>query len=125
MAEMSHPELVEGSSQAAPKDPRPVYEVGFHVLPTVEEGNVGGILEAIRTELGIGNAEIIAEQFPKKMALAYTIERAVSSKREKYTNAYFGRLCIISGLLKLKASSICAEKFSFCFWRMALSLSQK
>jgi len=93
MTEMSHPEAsAEGSSQAAPKDPRPVYEVGFHVLPTVEEGNVGGILEAIRAELLKGNAEIIAEQFPKKMALAYTIERAVSSKREKYTNAYFGSI---------------------------------
>ena len=93
MAEMSQAEgTPEVSSQAAPKDPRPVYEVGFHVLPTVEEGNVGGILEAIRAELLKGNAEIITEQFPQKITLAYTIERAAQGKREKYTNAYFGSI---------------------------------
>ena len=92
MAEMSQ-EAPASSSQAKPKgDGRPVYEVGFHVLPTVEEGNVGGVIEAIRSELGIHNAEIIAEQFPQKIALAYTIERATSGKREKYNDAYFGSL---------------------------------
>lgn len=91
MAEVSQAE--QASSQASqPQDSRPVYEVGFHVVPTVEEGNVGGAVEAIRAELAKGNAEIITEQFPQKIALAYTIERAVAGKREKYTSAYFGAI---------------------------------
>ena len=94
MAEMSHPEaLAEGSSQAnAPKDSRPVYEIGFHVLSTVDESGVGAMLEAIRNELTKATAEIIKEQFPQKIALAYTIERAVSGKRDKYSDAYFGSI---------------------------------
>lgn len=91
MAEMSQ-EAAASSSQANNSDSRPVYEAGFHVVPTVEEGNVGGVLELIRAELQKGGAEIIAEQFPQKITLAYTIERAVAGKREKYNSAYFGSI---------------------------------
>lgn len=93
MTEMSHPEAqAEGLTQAKSSDGRPVYEVGFHIVPTIEEGNVGGVVEAIRAELAKANAEIITEQFPQKIALAYTIERAAQGKREKYTSAYFGAI---------------------------------
>jgi len=89
MAEQAHPEaLSEGSSQAPAKDPTPVYEVGFHVVPTVGDDGVGAIVEKIRT--AIGESEFIAEGFPQKMTLAYTIERASQGKREKYNEAYFG-----------------------------------
>lgn len=92
MAEMSQVEAkAEISSQAkAPKDPRPVYEVGFHVVPTVSDTELSSIVEKIRSEIEKGGAEIISEQFPEKMTLAYVIERSVSGKREKYSESYFG-----------------------------------
>ncbi|MBI2004576.1 30S ribosomal protein S6 [Patescibacteria group bacterium] len=90
MAEMSHAEAEVSSQAKQSKDQRPVYEVGFHVVPTVEEAGVAGVVEAIRAELGLGDAEIITEQFPVKMMLAYTIERALSGKREKFSESYFG-----------------------------------
>ncbi len=92
MVEMSQAEAsAEVSSQAnAPKDPRPVYEVGFHVVPTVAEDVVSEIVEKIRKELAKGGAEIIAEQMPQKMTLAYVVERSDSGKREKHGEAYFG-----------------------------------
>jgi ribosomal protein S6 len=94
MAEESHPEAnAEGLTQAneahsAGVAKVPVYEVGFHIVPTVAEGEVGGVVEKIRTALG--EAELIKEQFPTKMTLSYTIERSVSGKREKYNDTYFG-----------------------------------
>lgn len=95
MAEMSHPDTearaeVEGSSQAAPKDTRPLFEVGYHVVPTVEEAKVSDVSNALRDELEKIQAEITKEQSPTKMTLTYTIERAASGKREKYGEAYFG-----------------------------------
>jgi len=92
MAEMSHAEAqAEVSSQAKQsKDPRPVYEVGFHVVPTTEESSVADVVEGLRAELGLGDAEIITEQFPAKMTLLYTIERAEAGKREKFSESYFG-----------------------------------
>ncbi len=93
MSEISHPELVEGSSQAkaAPKEKgNPVYEVGFHIVPTVGEDGVGAVVESIRKILG--DAEIITEGFPRKITLAYQVERATQGKREKYTESYFGHI---------------------------------
>jgi ribosomal protein S6 len=85
MAEKSHSEESE-LSQA--NDTAPVYEVGFHVVPTVQEDGVAAVVERVRKALG--NAEIINEKFPERIALAYTIERSVEGKVEKYHDAYFG-----------------------------------
>lgn len=81
-------------SQAAPAftqandTERPVYELGFHVVPTVGEDGVSAVVEKIRAMLG--EAEFINESFPRKMTFAYQVERSVSGKREKYTESYFG-----------------------------------
>lgn len=92
MAEMSHVDAqAETSSQAnTPKDSRPVYEIGFHIVPDVPEVNIGEIVEKIRAQIKKDEAEIINESFPRKIALSYTIERATSGKRDKYHDAYFG-----------------------------------
>jgi ribosomal protein S6 len=88
MEETSHPEApAEGLTQANDSK-RPVYEVGFHVAPTIAETEVAAVVDKIRALLG--DAEIIKEEFPHKLVLAYTIERATSGKREKYNEAYFG-----------------------------------
>lgn len=92
MAEMSQAE--EASTQATEVSPEadviklPVYEVGFHVVPTVAEADVAAVVDKIRKALG--NAEIIAEGFPARMQLAYTIERSTQGKRDKYNESYFG-----------------------------------
>lgn len=76
------------STQA--NDSMPIYEIGYHVVPTVGDEGVSKAVEAIRKALG--DAEIISEGFPQKMTLAYQVERATQGKREKYTESYFGHL---------------------------------
>src|SRR3989344_9524334 len=98
MTEMSHPEAsAEGLPQAsagesftalAKKDDRPVYEVGFHIVPTVSEADIASVVEKVRAPLA--EAEIIKEEFPHKVQFAYVIERAAQGKREKYNEGYFG-----------------------------------
>jgi len=82
------PQGAEPSTQADIAESLPVYEVGFHLVPTVGDDGVSAVVEKIRHTLG--DAEIIAEGFPAKMSLAYTIERSVQGKREKFTESYFG-----------------------------------
>lgn len=77
----------EVSSQAN-ADKRPVYEVGFHLLPSITEEGLGAAVEKIRALLN--GAEIIAEGFPVKTTLAYTIERVSTGKHEKFNQSYFG-----------------------------------
>lgn len=99
MAETAHPEApaqaeAEGSSQAPAQDKRPVYEVGFHVLPTVGDDGVAKVVEAVRKAIAApsneDSAEFISEGFPQKITFTYTIERSAQGKREKYTEGYFG-----------------------------------
>ncbi len=90
MEEMSQ-ESQDSFTQANPNaDSRPIYEIGYHIVPTIEEAAVGTAVEKIRAELGKGDAEVISEGFPAKVVLAYTVERASTGKREKYNEAYFG-----------------------------------
>ncbi|HVZ75679.1 MAG TPA: 30S ribosomal protein S6 [Candidatus Paceibacterota bacterium] len=90
MAEMSQASAEASSQAIAPKDTRHIYEVAFHVLPTVEEAKVADVVERVRMQISKMGAEVLNEQFPAKMQLAYTIERANAGKREKYTEGYFG-----------------------------------
>lgn len=84
MAEDS--QAAKASTQA--NEMLPVYEIGYHVVPTVGDEGVAKVVDAIRAALK--DAEIITDGFPQKIALAYTVERAAQGKREKYTESYFG-----------------------------------
>lgn len=66
-----------------------IYEVGFHLVPTIAETQVGAAVEKIRKTIG-NDAELISEGYPQKMSLSYVIERAAQGKREKYGEAWFG-----------------------------------
>ncbi len=66
-----------------------IYEVGFHLVPTIAEDGVGAAVEKIRKIIG-DDAEFISEGYPQKMHLAYTVERAAQGKREKYGESWFG-----------------------------------
>ena len=90
MAEMS--QAAEASSQANGADTKPVYELGFHIVPTIAEADLSSVVEKIRAELSKLDAEIIKDEFPTKRHLAYVIERAAAGRREKYGEAYFGSI---------------------------------
>lgn len=66
-----------------------IYEVGFHLVPTITEDAVGAAVEKIRKAIG-ETAEFISEGYPQRMQLAYVIERAAQGKREKYGESWFG-----------------------------------
>lgn len=66
-----------------------IYEVGFHLVPTIAEDGVGAAVENVRKLIG-DDAEFISEGYPVKMGLAYVVERATQGKREKYAEAWFG-----------------------------------
>src|SRR5581483_6422295 len=103
MAEISHP--AEGLSQAnESQSEAKVFEVGFHIIPSVAQEEVAGVVDRIRASLTKGGAEIIKEEFPARRSLAYMIERASQGKREKYTESYFG-------FIKFATSAEAVEQF--------------
>jgi len=67
-----------------------VYEVGFHVVPTVSPENLPKEYDAVKAALEKNGATIISEEFPKLRNLAYTMIKAIGSARHRIDTAYFG-----------------------------------
>ena len=67
-----------------------VYEVGFHILPTVPEEKVQEELSLIEDVISKNGGSIIAQDFPKMRTLAYDVAKTVDTKRLSFNKAYFG-----------------------------------
>lgn len=67
-----------------------IYELGFHIIPSVEEGKLPAEVDSIKASIERQGGAFIADEFPKKIALAYTIAKDTEGKRYKFDTAYFG-----------------------------------
>ncbi|MFH0804337.1 MAG: 30S ribosomal protein S6 [Candidatus Zambryskibacteria bacterium] len=67
-----------------------IYEVGFHLLPTVDESDVLAQSLNIKSIIEESGGTIISEDVPKMTVLAYDISKSVNSKKQKFNKAYFG-----------------------------------
>ncbi len=67
-----------------------VYELGYHILPTVPEENISGEVSQIHAILREYNGSVIAEGMPMLRQLAYEIAKKIETKSLKFSKAYFG-----------------------------------
>ena len=67
-----------------------VYELGYHLIPSLAEEEVPQYVDKIKDALDSYGAVIISEESPKKIDLAYTMYPSVKNKKQKYAQAYFG-----------------------------------
>lgn len=67
-----------------------VYEVGFHLLPTVDESNVLAEASNIKSLIEANGGVILSDEAPKLLVLAYDISKSINSKGQKFSKAYFG-----------------------------------
>ncbi len=67
-----------------------VYELGYLLVPTIKEEDLSvnyGNLKELVSSLG---GEIIADEMPKNIPLAYQMTKVVANVRSKFNTAYFG-----------------------------------
>ncbi len=67
-----------------------VYELGYHLVPTLAEEEVPQYVNKIKDALDSYGAVVISEEMPKKMDLAYTMFPTVNNKKQKFLKSYFG-----------------------------------
>jgi ribosomal protein S6 len=67
-----------------------VYEVGYHLLPTIEDAEVEGIVSRFREVITKAEGSLIAEGAPQKIALAYPMAVWGNGVWTKNNNAHFG-----------------------------------
>lgn len=67
-----------------------VYELGYHLLPSIAEDKLSDEIVVIKTLIEKNGGVFLTEKFPKLMQLAYVIFRTEEGKKQKFKNAYFG-----------------------------------
>ncbi len=89
MSETTMP-AAEATSVDTSFDERNSYEFAFHILPTVAEGEVPGVLEKIKAHITHAEGELFDEELPERLDLVYPIVKQIEGKNRKFTSAYFG-----------------------------------
>lgn len=67
-----------------------VYEVGYIVVPSIAEENLGREVTILKDALLEKGAIFISDEYPKMMELAYEMSRSIDNKKQKFTYGYFG-----------------------------------
>lgn len=67
-----------------------VYEVGYHLVSTIPEENLGEEVTLLKDLLSDNGAIFISDEYPKLIELAYEMTRSVLNKKQKFTTGYFG-----------------------------------
>ena len=80
-----------------------VYEAGYHILPTVAEGDVEKIVGSVRSEIEKLGGSLIAEGAPSLMKLSFSMDKREGERHVAYDRGYFG-------WLKFEASTDSAAK---------------
>ncbi len=66
------------------------YELAFHVLPTVAEGEVSAVFDRIKAAITTTGGQITNEETPLRFDLAYEIVKFLEGRNRKFSSAYFG-----------------------------------
>ncbi len=80
MEEVTNKEEVQGK----------VYEIGYLLVPKLTEEEVPAVYGNIKELVSRLGGEIVADEMPKLIPLAYTMGKVISNIRHKFDNAYFG-----------------------------------
>ncbi|MCC7160273.1 30S ribosomal protein S6 [Candidatus Nomurabacteria bacterium] len=67
-----------------------VYEVGYLLVPTLSEEEVPAVYGNIKELVSSFGGEMIADEMPRMMPLAYKMVKVVANVRNKFDSAYFG-----------------------------------
>lgn len=67
-----------------------VYEVGYHILPSVNEESLSGEVNKIHSLITENEGNIVSDSFPIMRQLSYEISKRAENKYLNYNKAYFG-----------------------------------
>jgi len=77
-------EIIENDSKIS------IYEVGYIMLPSIPEENLGGEVTSFKDSLAEMGVTFISDEYPKMMELAYEMSRSIANKKQKFSYGYFG-----------------------------------
>ena len=66
-----------------------VYELGYLLVPTILEENVATVYGNLKALINSFGGQLISDEMPKKITLAYTMLKVFKNVRNKFDTAYF------------------------------------
>jgi ribosomal protein S6 len=67
-----------------------IYEVGYHIIPTVGDENLEQVVSSIRSKIEQAGGSFIAEGAPAQIRLAYGMDAREGDKHVEHDRSYFG-----------------------------------
>ena len=67
-----------------------LYELGYHLLPVIMEEELGSEVTALRDLIEKHGGQVVSQEMPKAMALAYSLPKIIAGKRKYFDTAFFG-----------------------------------
>ena len=67
-----------------------VYELGYLLVPSLAEEKVDVVYGDLKELISSFGGEIISDERPKMLTLAYSMQKVLSNLRNKFSTAYFG-----------------------------------
>lgn len=66
------------------------YECTFHVLPTIADGEVDAVVNALKKIVTDHQGEIFDAEEPQRFTLAYEIRRSIEGRSQRFTTSWLG-----------------------------------
>ncbi len=67
-----------------------VYELAFHIVPTMPEENVAGKFGDLKSLVETAGGVALSEEMPRLIPLMYEMSHVITNKKTWFDNAYFG-----------------------------------
>lgn len=67
-----------------------VYELGFILVPSFTEEKLPEAFAALKSVIEDKGGVALSEEFPKLMTLAYTMDKTINNKIERFKEGFFG-----------------------------------
>lgn len=78
------------SQEAEVQEGNRIYELGFHLVPTISEADAAVQFSHLKSLIEKKDGAFISEDAPKLVALAYELTKTSKAVKHHYNNAYFG-----------------------------------
>lgn len=94
-------EVQEETGEGAGDGEAAHYECAFHILPTVADAEVSGVVDALKTIVTHAGGSITADEVSPRYDLAYEIAKSADGVSRRFNAAHFGwmRFTIAPGAL--------------------------
>ena len=81
---------MQENTQGATTDPRGLYELAYHLVPTLDEEGRAAQVDALRKLIEEKGGSLVHEVYPEHFELAYTMERHIAGAIQRFDTSYLG-----------------------------------